>query len=369
MTSMPARKAMLEFAFSLAALAILIVLGTIQGNLEKQEDPRASAVSLMRLSVMTIYVALLLVTQIGTSPFFALLAALVVFVFVTQQLLGKFIANSKFGERLTDRYDSAISKLAEIYRPLRLTVPENAEEFEQELIDSVEEFSETVVREVMVPRVDLEVVDQDQTLEEALSIFIASGYSRLPVVGENVDDVVGVLYLKDLARVTHQDPALLATTTAKQAARKPLFTPETKPVHELLQEMKVSKTQIAIVSDEYGGVAGIATMEDLIEEIVGEISDEYDREGEDFELVAKNQYRVDPRVTLAELEEHFEMTIDDPDVDTVGGLFSKALGELPRGGEVVEIQGLELIAERVEAKKQRILSLLVRRVVSDATDE
>jgi CBS domain containing-hemolysin-like protein len=309
----------------------------------------------------------LLITQIANSAFFAILASLVLLLFISQQLLGKMIANSNYGDQLLEKYESLINRLAKLFKPLRLNVPVDAEEFEQELIESVEEFSETVVREVMVPRVDLEVVDQDQTLEESLSVFIASGYSRLPVVGESVDDVVGVLYLKDLARVTHQDPALLATTTAKQAARKPLFTPETKPVHELLQEMKLSKTQIAIVSDEYGGVAGIATMEDLIEEIVGDISDEYDREGEDFELVAKDQFRVDPRVTLAELEEHFEIEIDDPDVDTVGGLFSKALGELPRGGEVVEIHGLELVAERVEAKKQRIISLLVK--IADSEDE
>jgi CBS domain containing-hemolysin-like protein len=360
---------MLEFVLTIFAIFAMITLGAIQGNLEKQEDPRASAVSLMRLSLMSVYVAALLLTQAISQPFFAILAAVVILTFVLQQLIGKAVANSKLGERLTEKYDSVISKAAEVYKPLRLTVPVDAEDFEQELIESVEEFSETVVREVMVPRVDLEVVDQDQTLEEALSVFISTGYSRLPVVGESVDDVVGVLYLKDLARVTHQDPALLATTTAKQAARKPLFTPETKPVHELLQEMKISQTQIAIVSDEYGGVAGIATMEDLIEEIVGEISDEYDREGEDFELVAKDQYRVDPRVTLAELEEQFEIEIDDPDVDTVGGLFSKALGELPRGGEVVEIHGLELLAERVEAKKQRIISLLVKRVESAESDD
>ncbi len=351
---------MLEFLFAVIALMTLSALGAIQGNLEKEEDSRASAVSLMRLILMTLFAASIFSSQIFSYPFFAILAALILVVFTFQQFAGKALANSKYGQQLTLKYDSLITKLSNLVSPLRLTVPTPAEEFEQDLIDSVEEFSETVVREVMVPRVDLEVVDQDQTLEETLSVFIASGYSRLPVVGESVDDVVGVLYLKDLARVTHQDPALLSKTTAKQAARKPLFTPETKPVHELLQEMKLSKTQIAIVSDEYGGVAGIATMEDLIEEIVGEISDEYDREGEDFELVGKDQYRVDPRVTLAELEEKFEIEIDDPDVDTIGGLFSKALGELPRGGEIVEIHGLELVAERVESKRQRILSILVR---------
>jgi len=239
------------------------------------------------------------------------------------------------------------------------------EEYEQELIESVEDISETVVREVMVPRVDMEVVSAEDSLEQALAVFIASGYSRLPVIGEDVDDVVGVLYLKDLARYSHQNPQQLATILSKEAARAPLFTPESISVAGLLRQMQRTGTQIAIVSDEYGGVAGIATIEDLLEEIVGEIADEHDRETEDIELVGHDLYRVNPRVTLDELSEHCELELADEDVDTVGGLLIKALGHLPKGGEVVVEAGLELTAERVDARRGRILSVLVRKQAVD----
>jgi CBS domain containing-hemolysin-like protein len=129
--------------------------------------------------------------------------------------------------------------------------------------------------------------------------------------------------------------------------------------------MQVTRVQIAIVTDEYGGVAGIATVEDLIEELVGEITDEYDREGEDIELVDVDLFRVSPRVTLDELSEHCEIELEDEDVDTVGGLLIKANGELPKGGEVVTVLGLELTAERVDARKGRILSILVRKLESE----
>lgn len=351
---------MLEALLSISFLIVLVVLSALQGNLEREEDSRFSAVSLLRFALFGLYVCLLFLLQISSSPFAAVLAAVVVAVFMGQQILGKLLANSQIGVMLTRRLEGSLDSLSSLVKPLRLAAPVATEEFEQELIESVEEFSETLVREIMVPRVDLEIVEADQNLEEALSIFISSGFSRLPVVGESIDDVVGVLYLKDLARVTHKDPALLATTSAKDAARKPLFTPDTKPVHELLQEMKTSQTQIAIVSDEYGGVAGIATMEDLIEEIVGDISDEYDREGEEIELIGADLYRVDPKLSLAELSEEIGVELDDEDVETVGGLLSKVLGELPKGGETVDVMRVELTAERVDPKKQRVLSILVR---------
>jgi CBS domain containing-hemolysin-like protein len=254
---------------------------------------------------------------------------------------------------------------SKLVMPIRLVTPEAAEEYEQELLDSVEEFAETVVREVMVPRVDMEVVDSDAMLQDALSTFISTGFSRLPVVGQSVDDVVGVLYLKDLARVVHQDPALLDTKSASEASRPALFTPESKSVAELLQEMQQASTQIAVVVDEYGGVAGIVTVEDLIEELVGEIGDEYDREVVGIEKLDEVSYRVHPRTTLDEIEELCEIELEDDDVDTIGGLLVKTLGVLPKGGEQVEVSGLQLTADRVIAKKGQLLSVLVRKVVVD----
>lgn len=184
-------------------------------------------------------------------------------------------------------------------------------------------------------------------------------------MGEDVDDIQGVLYLKDIARLVHQDPKLLSGKVAKEACRSAFFVPETKVVSELLQEMQVGRTQIAVISDEYGGVAGIVTIEDLIEELVGDISDEYDREAEEIEQLGEDSFRVSPRITLDELAEACEIELDDEDVDTVGGLMTKALGHLPKGGEVATAYGLELTAERVDARRGRILSILVKKIPGD----
>lgn len=346
-------------------LAILSLAAMVQGRLEQDQDPRAGSLSILRSGLLAATAAAWLILLAGAQPVSWLLAFGLVLIWFLQQVAGSALGKSNLAKNASNKLDGFISLWARLVFPIRLSSPEIVLEYEQDLIESVEEFSETVVREVMVPRVDLEVVSADDTLEQALSVFIASGFSRLPVIGENVDDIIGVLYLKDVARVIHQDASLLASVTARQTARKPLFTPESKSVSELLQQMQLSSVQIAIVADEYGGVAGIATLEDLIEELVGEITDEYDREVEEIELVEVDIFRVSPRVTLDELSEHCEIELEDQDVDTVGGLLIKALGELPKGGEVVSILGLELTAERVDARKGRILSILVRKLESE----
>ena len=344
---------------------LMIALATIQTRLEIAEDQRAGALSLARAALLAILSATWILGVPANPEARIAAAAGVIGIWFIQQFSGKLLGKSRRSEAMANSLDGFVSWWSNLVAPIRLVTPEIAEEYEQELLDSVEEFAETVVREVMVPRVDMEVVDSDALLQDALSAFIATGYSRLPVVGQSVDDVVGVLYLKDLARVVHQDPELLGARTASEAARPALFTPESKSVAELLQEMQRASTQIAIVVDEYGGVAGIVTVEDLIEELVGEIGDEYDREVVGIESVDSVTYRVHPRTTLDELEELFELELEDDDVDTVGGLFVKALGALPVGGEQVEILGLDLTADRVIAKKGQLLSVLVRKVITD----
>ena len=351
-----------ELLVGLLVLIITTALSLAQHHLEVNQDPRAGSLSLARAAFLVLGAALWLAMLSGSAPFAGVLGLMLIVIWFIQQSLGRLLGDLKIAKSIAKRLDWFVGFWSKVVEPIRLAPRELVEEYEQELIESVEDFSETVVREVMVPRVDLETVDGTDTLEQALAVFISSGYSRLPVIGKDVDDVLGVLYLKDLARVTHQDPALLGETTAAQACRKPLFTPESKPVAALLQQMQKSGTQIAIVSDEYGGVAGIATLEDLIEELVGEITDEYDRETEDIELVDVNLFRVNPRVTLDELSEHCEMELEDDDVDTIGGLLVKANGQLPKGGEVLEVLGLELTAERVDAKRGRILSILVKKM-------
>lgn len=358
---------MLEFLLGAAAFILISLLSIVQAHLQAVEDHRSSAISIARTLLIVVLATSWLALSSTQAPYALVLAIALLALWLLQQLIGRSLGQRAFAESLANRFEPFVRFWSRFAMPLRLSTPEIVEEYEQELIESVEDFSETVVREVMVPRVDMEIVNADDSLEKALAVFISTGYSRLPVIGEDVDDVVGVLYLKDLARYTHQDPGLLATTSSKEASRAALFTPETISVAKLLRQMQKSGTQIAIVSDEYGGVAGIATIEDLLEEIVGEISDEHDRETEDIVLVGLDLYRVNPRVTLDEMSEHCEIEIEDEDVDTVGGLLIKGLGELPKGGEVVSISGIELTAERVDAKRGRILSVLVRKL--EQTDD
>jgi Mg2+/Co2+ transporter CorC len=345
------------------ALVALLLVASVQAWLEREEDARAGSLTLLRTLVLLVAAAVSLMSLTEFSLVSLVVAAMLLSVWLAQQLLGRYFGGKAPAQRLAKRFDAAVSAWASLVGGIRLTTPDPPQEFEQELYDSVEEFTETVVREVMVPRVDIEVLAADDNLESALSQFISSGHSRIPVIGKSIDDVVGMLYLKDVARVAHRDPARLATTQVLELARAPLFTPESKPVVDLLREMQHTSTQIAVVSDEYGGVAGLVTMEDLIEELIGDISDEYDHEPEEIEVIDEHSYRVSPRLAIVELAEHCQIALDDEDVDTVGGLLTKHLGELPKGGERVQVGVIELIAERVEPKNQRIISILVRKNV------
>jgi CBS domain containing-hemolysin-like protein len=231
------------------------------------------------------------------------------------------------------------------------------EEDDRELIHSIFEFNETVVREVMVPRPDMIVIEGDTPMAEALDLFLGKGVSRAPVVGEDVDTVVGILYLKDVVRLSReQRPGV-----ASEFVRPALFVPESQKADTLLRLMQREANHLAMVVDEYGGIAGLVTMEDLIEELVGDISDEYDREVVDQELVGENQYRVSARLPVDELGDLFDLELDDDDVDTVGGLLTKALGRLPVKGSRATVSGLVLTAERTEGRRKRLVSVLVER--------
>ena len=243
-----------------------------------------------------------------------------------------------------------------------------AEEYEQELIDSVEDFSETITREVMVPRIDMATITAESNLDSAMTMFLYSGYSRLPVTGKNTDDIVGILYLKDVAKILHETPKMMLEKTSEDLARTAVFVPESKPLKDLLQDMQKSSTHIAVVIDEYGGVAGLVTMEDVIEELVGDIADEYDKEIPDVEKLAVDLYRVNSRFSLFELGELLEIELEDDDVDSVGGWLTKGLGSLPKLGDQIVINGLELTADRVEGRAKRLVTVLVR-VLSEPDPE
>jgi CBS domain containing-hemolysin-like protein len=239
---------------------------------------------------------------------------------------------------------------------------------EREMIHSVFELGDTLVREVMVPRTTLVSTEAGTTLRSAMSLFLRSGFSRVPVVGEGLDDVRGILYLKDVARRLHEDPAHGPGEVVDAVMREAHFVPDSKPADDLLRDMQRSANHVAIVVDEYGGTAGMVTLEDLVEEIVGEIADEYDHEEPDVEKLGDDLYRVPSRLHVEDLGELFGLELEDEEVDTVGGLLAKALGRVPIAGATAEVDGLVLTAERFEGRRNQLATVLVHRVapVEDA---
>jgi CBS domain containing-hemolysin-like protein len=233
---------------------------------------------------------------------------------------------------------------------------------EREMIQSVFELGDTIAREVMVPRTEVVWIEQTKTVPQALALALRSGFSRIPVVGENVDDVVGIVYLKDLARRA-QDNERARTTKTSEVMRTPVFVPESKPVDELMREMQAMRTHLAIVIDEYGGTAGLVTIEDILEEIVGEIADEYDNERAPVERLDENTVRVTSRLAVEDLADLFDVDVPDrDDVETVGGLLAESLGRVPIAGSTAVVHGLKLTAESVGGRRNRVDTVLVTKL-------
>jgi CBS domain containing-hemolysin-like protein len=235
---------------------------------------------------------------------------------------------------------------------------------EREMIHSVFELGDTVVREVMVPRTDMVTTDQERTLRQAMSLFLRSGFSRIPVLGSGPDDVLGLLYFKDVARRINADPDA-AALPAHHQMRPARYIPDSKPIDDLLREMQRDQNHFAVVIDEYGGTAGLVTLEDILEEIVGEIDDEYDREAPGVEKLEDGSIRVPATMHVDDLAELFGMTIEEDEVDTVGGLLGKTIGLVPIPGSHGEVAGLSLTAERMAGRRHRIASVVVRRLADD----
>lgn len=231
---------------------------------------------------------------------------------------------------------------------------------ERQMIHSVFELGDTLAREVMVPRTDMVFIERDKTLRQCLSLALRGGFSRIPVTGEGVDDVVGVAYLKDVVRRVYDNRDAETIERVETVMRTPIFVPDSKPVDDLLRELQAARTHVAIVIDEYGGTAGLVTIEDVLEEIVGEIDDEYDRTGNAVEELADGSLRVSSRLNIEELGEQFGIELSDDDVDSVGGLLAKALGRVPIPGAVAEVSGLRLEAESTAGRRNRVGTVLVR---------
>ena len=244
------------------------------------------------------------------------------------------------------------------------------EESEHEMIHSVFELGDTLVRELMVPRTEMVWIEGSKNLRQGLSLALRSGFTRIPVVGENLDNIIGIAYVKDLAKRTHEYRESEQSELVSQHLRPATFIPETKTAAELLKEMQRDQIHLVIVVDEYGGTAGLITIEDLLEEIVGEIADEYDDDLDEIEWIeAGKKARVSARLHIEDLADHLEVELDEnerEDVDTVGGFMAKVLGRVPIPGSEIELHGWRITAERPIGRRHRIGTVLVERGNTEA---
>lgn len=235
------------------------------------------------------------------------------------------------------------------------------------LLQSVFDFNHTLVREVMVPHMDMVSIGTDTPLDKAMSLFARSGFSRVPVVGESADDLHRVVYPKGVLRRWLRGNT--ESLTVADLMREPVFVPETKVVDDLIREIQANRVHIAPVVDEHGGIAGLVTIEDLVEEPVGEISDEHDRSAPEVDVVEEGVHRVPARLPIADLGELFGVKLDDSDVDTVGGLFARLISRVPIAGSRASIGGISLAADRFQGRRRRLWTVLARREYEGESDK
>jgi putative hemolysin len=236
---------------------------------------------------------------------------------------------------------------------------------ERRLIESIIEFGDTVAREIMVPRPDMVIIANDATVSEALDLAIAHGYSRLPIFGADESDIVGLAYTKDLIRSEREARGDMPVLELGRPVR---FIPENKPVNRLMKEMQQGKFHLAIVADEYGDIAGLITLEDCLEELVGEIVDEYDIEEIDVERLANGDYLVDGGISIHDLNELLDIHLPDDDWDTLGGFVFNTLEHVPEPGEEVAFDGWRFVAEEVEGRRIRRVRIIVGAVEQHADE-
>jgi CBS domain containing-hemolysin-like protein len=242
---------------------------------------------------------------------------------------------------------------------------------EHEMIHSVFELGDTLVRELMVPRTDMVWVEKDKSLRQGLSLALRSGYSRIPVIGDSIDNIVGIVYVKDLAKRALDHHEAEQSETIEQHMRPANFVPEIKMADDLLKEMQKNQIHLAIVVDEYGGTAGIITIEDIIEEIVGEIEDEFDDAEEEFIWLSENKARARASLHIEDLADELKLDIeksDYEDIDSVGGLMAQKLGRVPIAGSTISWEGWAITSERPLGRRRRISSVLVERLEEEIED-
>ena len=240
------------------------------------------------------------------------------------------------------------------------------EDEERQMIHSVFELGDTFVREVMVPRTEMVFIERGKSLRQAMSLGLRSGYSRIPVIGESADDIVGIVYLKDIVRRTFEHQAAEQTERVESLMRAPFFVPDSKPVDALLRDMQSARVHMAIAVDEYGGTAGLVTIEDILEEIVGEIADEYDTAAPEIVELGDGAFRVSARLHVEDFAElvGIEIDADEEGVDTLLGLMARRLGRVPIVGASVDEGGYRLVAEHGAGRRNRVATILVEPVAA-----
>ena len=270
--------------------------------------------------------------------------------------------------------DDAASR-AEIAEDFREMVDEMAEEenlaFEDEdrqIVRSALELGTTLVRELIVPRTDMVAVDTTTLAREAFEIFIQSGFSRIPVIGDDADDVRGMLYLKDVVSRCFSRPELM-DHPVPEMMREAFFVPEVMLADDLMRQMQADAPHIAVVVDEWGGTVGLVTIEDILEELVGEVTDEHDRAEQEPEQLSDNTWVIPARLGLDDLATLVDLEIDDDEVDTAGGLLAKALGKVPLLGSHACVMGLELTVKTVAGRRRQMDTLLVKRLEIETDEE
>jgi len=242
---------------------------------------------------------------------------------------------------------------------------------EHEMIHSVFELGDTLVRELMVPRTDMVWIERDKTLRQGLSLALRSGFSRIPVVGTGPDNIIGIVYVKDLAKRALDHHEAEQTESIEQHMRPANFIPEIKMADELLKEMQRDQIHLAVVVDEYGGTAGIITIEDIIEEIVGEIEDEFDDGEDNFTWLSADKARANATLHIEDLADELKIEINESDfedVDTIGGLMAQKLGRVPIAGSTISLAGWSITSERPLGRRRRISSVLIERLEKEIED-
>jgi gliding motility-associated protein GldE len=227
------------------------------------------------------------------------------------------------------------------------------EKEEKEMIKGIFEFGETTAKEVMVPRIDMKCISADATIEDGIKLALETGHSRFPVFEESVDNIIGILYTKDILRYLDKRKLKL-----RQIIRPAYYVPETKKLDELLEEMQEKKTQIAIVVDEYGGTAGLVTLEDIIEEIVGEIWEEHEVIERPIQKIDDTSAIVLAKASIEDVNEELGINLPEEEFETIGGLIFNALGKIPTIGEAVEINGVSLIVEKMRGRRISLVKVV-----------